>query len=110
MLALLLNVPKTPEEWVRWSFHHDDSHVRIRQGILVQKGINLTQYQLNPIFQEDVQGWLQRNSQTHSDMNGVLGVQGVDLLDVDFNDASKSEAWTWLHYQEHFTAESALKI
>lgn len=110
MLANLLNVPTSDAEWQIWSFSHRDSHVRIRQAIQTQKGVVLPDYQLDPIFPQDMQGWLQRNSQTHNDMDGALGAQGTDLLDVDFNDEKQVQAWMFSHYQEHFTAEQALGI
>lgn len=110
MLALLLEAPKTPEEWIRWSFHHRDSHARIRDAIQKQKGIELIDYQLDPISQEDIQGWLQRNSQSHGDMLGALGLQSEDILDVDFKDSKQAEAWAYLHYFDHYNAENALRI
>jgi hypothetical protein len=110
MLAALLNRPRNKEEWDRYSFDHRDSHQKIRQAIQAQKGIVLIDYQLDPVFGVDIQGWLQRNSQSHSDFDGVLGLQSTDLLDVDFNDESQFESWTYLHYQEHLNAEQALGI
>lgn len=110
MLALLLNTPRTDEEWARWSFAHRDSHTRIRQAIQSTKNTMLPDYQLEPIFQQDLQGWLQRNSQMHQDFSGVLGVESFDLLDVDFKDEKSIQAWAYLHYQAHYNAEAALGI
>lgn len=110
MLALLLESPRTPQDWVRWSFHHRDSHARIRQAIQKQKGIGLPDYQIDPITEEDLKGWLQHNSQLHGDMLGALGIQSEDLLDVDFRDPKQAQAWVFLHYQDHFNAETALGI
>lgn len=105
-----MNTPREPSEWVRWSYHHRDSHARIRDAIQKQKGVSLVDYQLDPISQEDIRGWLQRNSQSHSDMLGALNIQAEDLLDVDFSDLKQAEAWTNLHYQDHYNAENALRI
>lgn len=110
MLALLLESPRTPEEWIRWSFHHRQSHAAIRDAIQKQKGISLIDYQLDPITQEDLQNWLQRNSQSHGDMLGALGIQSEDLLDVDFKDPEQARAWIYLHYFDHYSAEHALGI
>lgn len=110
MLALLLESPRTPEGWIRWSFHHRQSHAAIRDAIQKQKNISLIDYQLDPITQEDLQDWLQRNSQSHSDMLGALGLQSEDLLDVDFRDQQQAQAWIYLHYFDHYTAETTLEI
>ena len=110
MLAALLQAPKTPEDWIIWSNHHRDSHTRIRQAIQTQKNVSLIDYQIDPISQTDIQGFLQRNSQLHGDMLGVLGLQAEDILDVDFKNQSQAEAWAFLHYQDHYNAENALRI
>jgi hypothetical protein len=110
MIAVLLESPRTPEQWLRWSYHHRDSHTRIRQAIQKQKNVNLVEYQLDPIFDQDLQGFLQRNSQSHGDMLSILGIQSEDLLDVDFKDERQAQAWIQLHYYDHFNAETALGI
>lgn len=110
MIVTLLEDPKTLEQRAIWSFAHRDHHQQIRQAIQAKGGAVLQDYQLDPISEQDFQGWLQRNSQTHGDMNGALGLQGVDLLDVDFQDDKERQAWVFLHYQEHFNAAAKLGI
>lgn len=73
-------------------------------------GIATTDYQLDPIAENDLPGWLQRNSQTHIEMDAALGVQGVDLQDVDLSDENQKQAWFWLHFLEHQSAENTLGI
>ncbi len=101
---------KTEEQWSIWSFHHRLSHAAIRQAIQAQRGLILPDYQLDPVSANDLVGWLQRNAQTHSEMNSAVGTQSQDLLDVDFKQESQFQAWIFSHYQEHYDAENALRI
>ena len=110
MLAQLLNIPRTSEQWDIWSYHHRLSHDAIRQAIQQQKGLILADYQLDPISANDLVGWLQRNAQAHSEMNGALRVQSHDILDADFKQEAQLVAWINIHYLEHYTAENALRI
>lgn len=110
MLPVLLEIPKNANDWQRWSFHHRDEHRAIRQAIQSQIGVNLPEYQLDPINGSDTTLWLQNNAQSHGDMNGALHLPSVNLLDVHFDDPRALEAWIWLHYQEHFSASAKLQI
>jgi hypothetical protein len=110
VIVHLLNTPQTDNDWQSWSFHHRSSHLAIIQAIQAQKNITLTQYQLDPISPRDVPGFLQRNSQSHIEMNSVLDLQTVDLQDVDFKNDRQLRAWIFLHYKEHDDAETALGI
>lgn len=110
MLPTLLEIPKTPEEWNRWSFQNRDHHQQIRQAIQAKLGLNLPEYQLDPINGSNTTVWLQNHAQTHGDMNSALGLQSVDLLDVHFEDPKELEAWAYLHWQEHSNAAIKLGI
>ena len=110
MLVALLNVPNTDPEWAIWSFAHKQSHLAIAAAIKAQNGTALAEYQLDPIPANDVPGWLQRNQEAHNDMNGVLGVQSSDLLEIDLTDERQKQAWVYLHFLEHQTAEQRLGI
>jgi hypothetical protein len=110
MRAALLNTPRSQEEWLRWSFHHRGSHDLIRSTIRQQNSVNLSDYIIDPISFQQPHGWLENNTQLHTDMNGVLGKPGVDLEDLDFQNDHQLRAWIYLHYQEHLTAETTLGI
>lgn len=110
ILAALLNVPHNKDEWDRWSEHHRHDHDDIRAAIQTQGGPNLTDYQLDPIPFNNIVEWLARNQANHTDMNGVLRLQGADLERVDFADERQSQAWHWTHYLEHYAARAALQI
>lgn len=105
MLVALLNVPRSDPEWAIWSFAHKQSHLAIVQAIRAAGGASLAEYQLDPIPKNDVPGWLARNQEAHNDMNGALGVQSSDLLETDLSDERQAEAWVYLHFIEHQTAE-----
>lgn len=108
MLVNLLNIPKSNKDWESWSLSHKLHHDEIRQAIETQKSVNLTQFILDPINKDHE--WLKRNSETHQGMNGVLGLQGSDLDDLDFKNKEQLESWIYAHWLEHSDAAAALKI
>lgn len=110
MLNHLLNVPSTPEQWLEFSYHHRTSHDAIRAAILTKFNTNLPDYPVDPIDPGNFDQFLQFNSQLHIDMNGPTKNQGSDLQDANLNDEREKVAWIFLHYQEHFAAESALGV
>jgi len=107
MLACLLNVPRSDDEWARWGFHHRMSHDAIVRAINT-KGGSLTTYQLDPITLD--KDWLDRDQQAHNDFNAALHMSGADLTEVDFSQENQVSAWIYLEQQEHFDAERALGI
>lgn len=110
MLPVLLTVPKSPEDWNLFSFHHRQSHDLIVQSIMSQLQVSLPIYVIDPITLEQPQQWLIANQQFHEDMDSTLNVEGSNLQDVDFNNERQLQAWIYLHWQEHQTAEALLGI
>lgn len=110
MLAILQNVPKTPDDFEIWGFNNRSQIDLIRYAIQVEKGINLPQYQLYPIPLDRFPEWLERKSQAHTDFNGVLGLQSSDLRDVNIQDEKQLQAWIYLQYQELYSASAVLGI
>jgi hypothetical protein len=108
-IQLLLNVPTTPREWTRWSFSHAQVHIAIRQA-LAALGAPTGDYILDPINPGAIEEWLSRVQQTHTEMNGPLGLQSSDLTGVDFNDEAQTVAWIYLNWQEDNAALQALKL
>ena len=109
MLALLLNVPKTNEDWLTWGKHHANDHIEIIQAIAKKTGSTLAQYVLYPIDLSDPD-FLERHQQTHLDMDNALKVQSANLQDVDLSNEKQKIAWVDANYQEHFDARAALAI
>ena len=110
MLAALLNVPKTEEQWQQFSYDHRNSHDKIREAIFKQYGIRLTDYLVDPINQDNIKQFLQNNATLHTDMNSILRSQSADLLDVNPEDPQQLASWIHLNYQEHQNAEQLLGI
>ena len=110
MLQALENIPRTNDDWSRFSWDHRDSHDRIRAAIKAQFSVNLNDYQIDPINPNDFEIFLTNNSSLHGDMNGVLRLESSDLEDVNMKDQEQAVAWFRLHYFEHYYAEVALKI
>lgn len=110
MLAALMNVPKTEEQWRQFSYDHRNSHDKIRAAIAQKYGVNLTDYLVDPINPENIQQFLQNNAAMHTDMNNILKSQSSNLLDVDPSDPQQLDSWINLNYQEHENAEQLLGI
>lgn len=107
--AFLINSPSTDEQWSVWSLHHRLSHDAIRDA-LRRKNIFTAEYVLEPIPMRDFQNWLQRNSQTHIEQTGALGLQSHDISDVDLEDENQKQSWIMVHWQEHQDMELALGL
>lgn len=110
MIQALENIPKTLDDWSRFSWDHRDSHNRIRAAIKAQFSISLNDYQIDPVNPNDFDIFLTNNSELHGDMNGVLRLESSDLEDVNMKDKEQMVAWFRLHYLEHYYAEAALRI
>jgi len=110
MLAAVLNIPHSNEDWSWWSWNHRLSHDKIRAGILKQYNTNLADYQIDPMDPLNIQEFLQNNAQLHSDMNGVLKLFGIDLLDANLSQENQKIAWLNYHFYEHFWAEGKLGV
>ena len=110
MLAGLLNIPHTNEDWQWFAWQHRLSHDRIRQAIKAQYGYDLTDYQIDPMDPHSFDQFLQDNAQLHTAMNAALHLNGVDLQDVDLKKANQLTAWINYHYLEHYYAEAKLGV
>ena len=110
MLAALMNVPKTDAQWQQFSYDHRSSHDKIRAAIKKKFGVDLPDYQIEPINSDNIQQFLQNNASLHTDMNGILNSQSADLLDVDITKPDQLSSWVNLNYQEHENVEQLLGI
>lgn len=110
MRARLLDTPRDAEFWQLWGLDHQVSHDAIRAAILAQANVNLSGQVIYPLPLGQMRVFLANNSQLHIDMNAVTGQQSSDLEDVDLSNKQQLEAWTRVHYLEHFNVESALGI
>ncbi len=110
MLAKLLEIPHTNNDWSEFSWNHRLSHDRIRQAIKAQLGYDLTDYTVDPMDPNATDQFLQNNSQLHGDMNSALHLPGIDLQDVTLSNKNQLTAWVNYHYLEHYYAETKLGV
>lgn len=110
-IGQLLNVD-TDENFAGFSFANADHHTLVTQAIneTLPQQRALTFYVLDPISELDLQNWLRRHQQSHTDINSALGIQGSDLTDVDFRNQEEREAWSELHWSEHQQWQAATGI
>lgn len=101
----------TPRGLDEWSFAHLAHHNAIRQAMERAHGIALPQRQIWPIDFENpasVQVFLSQHQEMHSDFESILGIQGNDLANVDFNDEKARDSWFYLNWQSHYSAGASL--
>lgn len=110
MLAGLLNIPHSADDWAKWSFNHKLSHDLIRATIKKVYSEDLTDYIVDPIDMRNPHEFLQNNSELHNDMNSVLQLNGTNLQDADLSKPNELAAWINYHYFEHNYAELKLGI
>ena len=110
MLASLLDVPDDPNKLRVWFHDHDADHQQIRDSIQRQTGINLERLILDPVNLDQFDKWLSDHQQMHTDFTGLFGLQSSDLTSVDWSDPVQKRAWSELHYQEHLSVSTVLKI
>lgn len=111
-LATIFNSPREKTDRLIWSFANADHHLDVLNAIAKQKNILLARYLLDPIPDQPLgmESWLQTHQQAHNDINGVLGVKGNDISDVEFNNEAQVLAWTWLHATEHYQWANILGV
>lgn len=103
-------VPRSQQEWDRWSYHHRGDHAEIIAAIQAQKNIELFSYPVDPIPFNHLPQWLEANAQMHQDFNTTLGLQASDLDAMDPKEPDLLKNWIYLHWLEHSSARQALGI
>jgi hypothetical protein len=108
-LAQIVAPPPTGDRgWEEWLFYHQQDHLVIVQTIQKLRGVVLPTYVIDPLEPNDFKGWALRHQNFHNDMNGVLGLDGTDLQEVDFNKPDEKDSWMWQNFSEHRSAHFAL--
>ena len=85
-IAALYNIPGTPDETSEWSFAHMAHHHDLNRVIYQKFKIALPEYVLDPLNPKDMQQWLYQHQVMHQNQDAVLGIEGFDLLDVNWED------------------------
>lgn len=98
-LASLANSPTDAQSMNEWTFAHSDLCLRTID-FLNGKGNSIVMQQMDPVALFDVQNALLRIQSVHNDVNGVLGIAGFDLLDLNFNDPNSVRSWTFNIFSE----------
>jgi hypothetical protein len=108
-LASLANAPTDGNSMSEWTFAHSDLCLRTID-FLNGKDNKLIMQQMDPIATYDVQSALLRIQDVHNGINGVLGVSGFDLLDLNINDPNSVRSWTFNVFSEaqQWTAKTGI--
>ena len=109
-VAGLLNVPGTDEERAIWLSTHMAHHRDINRVIYQITKFSLSEYVLDPLNIDNPGSWADQHQQMHTEMDTVLGIQGLNLLEVDWKDRGKLSSWIFDHFQEHYQAANILEI
>jgi len=109
-VAALYNVPGTTSEFQQWAFVNQAHHRDINRVIFQLTGTQLTEYILDPLDPDDAGVWLYQHQLAHQDMDAILGIDGFNLIDVDFSDPNNLAGWIYLHSSEHLQAANILGI
>jgi len=104
-LATLLNIPAVDDRnaFAEFSFSNADQHYTVTRAILAQKNIALPQYVIDPMPFSDIGVWLYEHQSWHNNINGVLGIAGLDFTSVDFSNEEQAASWVRLHFSEHLS-------
>lgn len=112
MIATLLNLPiSSQEEFFRWSFAHQDAHVKIINAIFQKDNVLLDSYILDPMplpNDPNFGAWAYSHQSAHSAYEGILNIQGSDYTDVDWSKEDQVESWIRLHFTSHQQAQQIL--
>lgn len=109
-IANLANTPNTPEELAAWSFSHMAQHRDENAAIYRIYGVVLPEFLLDPINIKDLGTFSNQHQLWHNDVAAVLGTQGFDLTNVNWEDPEQREAWIGINFQAHFDSSEKLRI
>lgn len=109
-IAALFNVPTTPEEMAEWATAHAAHHRDIILAIFKLTGAELEQFLLDPMPADGMENWAAWHQQMHNDFQGVLGIAGYDLVDVDWHDQNQIAGFVFLNGSIHKQASDILGI
>ena len=119
-LDQISEIPLTPDDVKRWSFAHMANHLDIIRRIYetttpvppatTPAPISLNPFPLDPIDTENLGQWLYQHSVMHAQMDLVLGIDGYDLLELDWSDKDQLIEWINFNLNEHVQASKQLGI
>lgn len=75
-----------------------------------QNNVQLTSFILDPIDPNDISMWLYQHQIMHDQLNTVLGTQGFNLLNLDWEDPDQFAAWLRQNGDEHTRLSGVLGV
>lgn len=109
-VAAVFNVPVDDVSLAQWSFAHMANHRDILLAIYNNFHIALPEYALDPFDPTDETNWEYLHQQMHDQMNAVCGVEGNNLLLVDWQDENARAGWIQLNATEHRQVSDFLSV
>lgn len=100
-LASLYNIPVDDPTLSQWAFNHMANHRDIVRIIYELTGIALPEFILDPFDTSDFKTWSYGHQEMHRQMNEILGIDGNDLLQVEWQDENQRASWILLQASEH---------
>lgn len=109
-IAGIYNVPETEEERAVWSTTHANHHRVINDAILRIYSVSIPEYILDPFDPKDMGTWSYQHQIWHDNINQVLGIEGLNLLDVDWEDLQQRVGFIQVNAALHLQASNILEI
>ena len=109
MLADLANPPLDQNGMNTYSFAHSDLCLRTID-YLNNNGADIEMQNLDPVALFDVQNFLLRLQTVHDFINGVLGIEGFNLLGLNINDPQSIQEWAFNVFSEGQQGEAQTGI
>lgn len=102
-VAGIFNTPETPQTLASWSFDHAGHHRDVNRRIFEVFAIVIPDFPLDPFNPADTGVWGRQHQILHSEINSVLGLQGNDLIEVNWKDENERVSWIDLNAREHLS-------
>lgn len=109
-IAVLMEYPRSEAHWQEWAFANMAHHRDINRRIYELTGNNLPESVMDPFDLHDPVSWSYKHQLMHDRQNAVLGIQGFNLVGVDWQDDEDMEGWIAAHLNEHYQASTILGI
>ena len=97
----------------RWLIGHARQHLNYIAAFAAQSpSIVLSDHPLMRFGESPLEQkfWLQDHSVVHQEIRGYLGIDGIDLAEVDFTKPDQFQSWLDDHGSEHETIDQALGL
>jgi len=102
-VAALFNIPGNDTERTEWAFAHMAHHRDIIRVIKQLGGPTLPEYILDPLDPRPGKGndWQRWHQTMHQQVDAILGLQGYNLLGLDWSSPQRLAGWIQLNGVAH---------